>query len=67
MIAYILISVLVLLVVVHAGATLLVLVRRFLDRARRRNALAGARLWLTGIFLFLLFALIGVFWGFFSV
>lgn len=64
MIAYILISVLVLLVVVHAGATLLVLVRRFLDRARRRKALTGARLWLTGIFLFVLFAFIGAFWGF---
>ncbi|MCA9806161.1 MAG: hypothetical protein KC777_29540 [Cyanobacteria bacterium HKST-UBA02] len=43
------------------------LTRRFLARARRRKALAGARLWLTGIFLFLLFALIGAFWGFLSV
>lgn len=67
MIAYILISALVLLVVLLAGASLFVLTRRFLDRARRRKALAGARLWLTGIFLCLLFALIGAFWGFLSV
>ncbi|MBZ0187501.1 MAG: hypothetical protein K8F91_14735 [Candidatus Obscuribacterales bacterium] len=35
----------------------------FLRRARERKAIQGARLWLTGFYLFVLFSGIGLFWG----